>query len=217
MKYTHIIWDFNGTLLDDIDAAVESENVLLRRRGMKEIESRDRYYQMFCFPVRDYYVKLGYDFSKESYEDVAAEWIKVFDELVKGSGLRTGARGLLDYFAERKVRQLVLSACELGMLASQISELEIADYFDDVIGTGDVLASGKSDLALRWREQNPEARPLFIGDTCHDREVAELINADCVLLEGGHNGRALLEASGSPVFADFAELLAAFERGTFNI
>lgn len=217
MKYTHIIWDFNGTLLDDMDAAIEAENVLLRRRQMKEISSRDEYYDMFCFPVKDYYIKLGYDFSKESYEDIASEWIGVFAELVVGSGLRVGARELLRCFEDRGIPQLVLSACESGMLNSQLTELGVAGSFCEIIGTDNVLAAGKLDLALAWREREPSAKALLIGDTCHDHEVAEAIGADCVLVEGGHNGRELLLTRGAPVFADLRELYSAIESGELQI
>lgn len=217
MKYTHIIWDYNGTLLDDMDAAIEAENILLRRRGMKEIASRAEYYSMFCFPVKNYYAKLGYDFSKESYESLADEWIRAFEETVVGAGLRRGARELLEAFADRGIPQLVLSACEIGMLRYQLNGLGVADGFCEIIGTDNVLASGKLDLALAWKDRNPTACPLLIGDTCHDHEVATAIGADCVLLEGGHNSRDLLLTCGACLYSELSDLYEAVIDGSFQI
>ena len=37
--YKYIIWDWNGTLLDDLQINFEIENTLLRNRGLKEMEN----------------------------------------------------------------------------------------------------------------------------------------------------------------------------------
>jgi phosphoglycolate phosphatase len=52
-SYRHIIWDWNGTLLDDVDYSVGVMNILLRRRGLPALD-RARYHVVFDFPVRDY-------------------------------------------------------------------------------------------------------------------------------------------------------------------
>ena len=57
MKYKTVIWDFNGTVLDDLDICIESVNTLLRARGIKELESREEYRSVFGFPIIKYYEK----------------------------------------------------------------------------------------------------------------------------------------------------------------
>ncbi|HBL83341.1 MAG: hypothetical protein A2Y17_05365 [Clostridiales bacterium GWF2_38_85] len=53
MKYTHIIWDFNGTILNDVDAGIKSINTLLARRQLPLLESVDAYKNIFTFPILD--------------------------------------------------------------------------------------------------------------------------------------------------------------------
>ena len=36
MKITHIIWDFNGTVLDDVEMAVAAVNDMLDSRGLEK-------------------------------------------------------------------------------------------------------------------------------------------------------------------------------------
>ena len=78
-RYKHIIWDWNGTLLDDAKLCVDIMNVVLSRRNMPVISLR-QYQELFDFPVVDYYVKLGFDFEKESFEIVGTEFIDYYEE-----------------------------------------------------------------------------------------------------------------------------------------
>ena len=66
MRKNLIIWDWNGTLLSDVDACVKAMNIMLDKRKMGSIDI-EFYKEKFTFPVKDYYVALGFDFNKESY------------------------------------------------------------------------------------------------------------------------------------------------------
>ena len=68
-KYTHVIWDWNGTLLDDNWLCVEVMNTLLSSRNLPLL-TLERYRDIFDFPVKNYYEKLGFNFKKESFEIV---------------------------------------------------------------------------------------------------------------------------------------------------
>ena len=58
--YKHIMWDWNGTLLNDSHMAVMVINQTLAKRDMPTID-HERYQQIFGFPVIDYYRRLGFD------------------------------------------------------------------------------------------------------------------------------------------------------------
>ena len=53
-----LVWDWNGTIMDDMEFTYQIENRMLRERGMKEIPDRGFYLNNFGFPIIDYYVKL---------------------------------------------------------------------------------------------------------------------------------------------------------------
>ena len=206
MKYTHIIWDFNGTILDDVMAGIKSVNIMLRKYGVKEIESVEAYRRAFGFPVRDYYERIGFDFSKVPYDVLAIEWVELYLEHTKEPRLMNGVDELLSFIKEKGIDQLVLSACEIEMLTSQLEQLGVKNHFGEIIGLSNIHAAGKADLARAWREKNPEARALLIGDTTHDFEVAEILGADCALYTGGHHDRERLSSCRAVVFDNFSEL-----------
>ena len=62
MKYKHILWDWNGTLLDDMWLCVESLNRILKKRERPPLDEKT-YKETFSFPVKKYYETLGFDFS----------------------------------------------------------------------------------------------------------------------------------------------------------
>ena len=78
MEYRHIIWDWNGTLLDDVWLGVASVNVLLERRGQPTL-TIESYRRHFDFPVRDYYERVGFDFETEPFEEAAVEFIAEYE------------------------------------------------------------------------------------------------------------------------------------------
>ena len=58
MKHKQIIWDFNGTLLDDVRETLDATNALLARYGKPMLADADAYRRVFGFPVIDYYEKI---------------------------------------------------------------------------------------------------------------------------------------------------------------
>ncbi|MBR7184674.1 MAG: HAD family hydrolase [Clostridia bacterium] len=204
--WTHVIWDFNGTLLDDLQASVESINVLLAARNLPIFSSLEAYRQNFGFPVEKYYRAIGLDVDGEGFDALAHEWVGEYLARSRTAGLRKGVLPVLEQLHQAGVCQLVLSASEHALLSRQLGDLGIEAYFDAVLGIGDIYAGGKTALARAWRAAHPDARPIFVGDTLHDAEVAAAIGADCVLVTGGHHGRERLESAGVPVIDSFAQL-----------
>ena len=208
MKYTDIVWDFNGTLLDDIRAGIDAVNEMLARRDLATIQSVEQYRELFCFPIIDYYAKLGFDFEKEDYYSVLApEWVALYLENYKHSTLSQGAKRTLEELERLGYRQTLLSATELQMLKGQVRELGLEQSFSQIWGLDNIHAGGKIGTAIAWREANPTAQALFVGDSVHDWEVANAVGADCVLYCGGHQSRTQLQACGCPMIDTLPELI----------
>ena len=208
--YTHLIWDFNGTILDDVEACIQSADRLLTAHGMEKLRSREDYREMFGFPIIDYYRRMGFDFQKIPYDTLAVEWMNYYFEYSRGIGAYEGIHEALAFAKERGLSQWILSASESELLRRQMRELEIDTYFDGVLGLDNIHAHSKKEIGMGWREKNPDARALMLGDTDHDAEVAAAMGADCVLLTTGHQSRRRLEACQCLFVADSA--MEALER-----
>ena len=206
--YKHIIWDWNGTLLNDAWLCVEVMNGMLAKRGLKQV-SLEFYRSVFTFPVRDYYDKLGYDFEKESFEKVGMEFMVLYNARQKESRLHSEALTVLQAFRDKGFAQSILSAREQGELRAEVNLMGVNSFFDKVYGTDDHYAHGKTEVGIRLVKDLgvPINRLLFIGDTRHDAEVASEIGIDCILIPDGHHTEDRLRQCGFPVISGVNELI----------
>jgi phosphoglycolate phosphatase len=207
-EFKHIIWDWNGTLLDDAQACVDALNILLKDRKLPAISHED-YLEVFDFPVRDYYLKLGFDFSKHDWDEVSHDYHKAYARTSTSAHLREGAQAALTTIQAKGLGLSILSACELKILRRMINERGILPYFEHIYGLNDLYASSKIDLghALFNNTGLKKQGALLIGDTTHDYEVAQAMGIPCILMTGGHQSRRKLAALGCPVVQDFSGVL----------
>lgn len=195
--YDTIIWDWNGTLLDDLDLSIKAVNVLLKERDLP-ILTLDRYRDIFGFPVINYYEKAGFDFSKEPFEIPARQYVKLYASGESDLKLFPDVVDTLSFFKDNNYRQIVLSAMKEDNLRKMISNAGIAHFFDGIFGIKDNYAREKVSIGKQVVENldlNPE-KCLMIGDTLHDAEVAEQCGFDCILYSGGHVAKQRLETTG---------------------
>lgn len=204
---TDIVWDWNGTLLDDVWLCLESINTLLHERRLAPV-SRSRYLEIFGFPVRDYYQRAGFSFDQEPFEKPAHEFIRLYDLKRTACALHPQALDMLGFFSDKQIRQHVLSASESGVLHHMLEHFGIRKFFQTVQGLNNHLAAGKSELAgLLARQASLQAdQTILIGDTCHDLEVARHMGWACILYSGGHYSRTRLTGCGLTVIDRLSEL-----------
>ena len=207
-SYHHIIWDWNGTLLDDVQACVDAINVLLTARALPTL-SREQYLDVFDFPVRNYYLKLGFDFTKEDWAEVARDYHLAYATASATAPLRTGTRAALSALRASGMGLSILSACELKILRRMVSERQILPQFDHIYGLDDLYASSKIDLghAMFSKTGLSKKGTLLIGDTTHDYEVAQAMGIPCLLMSGGHQSVRKLTPLGCPMVPDFQGVL----------
>lgn len=217
LDYEVILWDWNGTLLDDAEFGRRIINDMLLARGFPA-KSRDEYARLFDFPVIRFYERVGFDFSKEPFEVTSQEFIDSYYRDVHTCDLQPGSRKLLICLRELGMRQLVLSASRQDHLEKQVRHYGLDGFFEELLGIDTVHAPGKSGRGTDWiRESDLDPqRVLLIGDTVHDAEVAEKMGIHCWLVYGGHNPEDRLRSTGYPCFhnlrAVMNEFLAQFRK-----
>lgn len=207
--WDHIIWDWNGTLLDDAWLCVEIMNGMLAARGLEPL-TLARYQDVFDFPVRDYYARVGFNFAREPFEQLSDEFMAGYRGRIRECGLREGTREVLERARARGITQSILSAMETTLLLDLLDHFGLRDTFTAVIGLTDHHAAGKVEEGRRWLASQTiaPARMLYIGDTTHDHEVAEALGVVPVFIASGHHSRARLMATGGRVITALAEVFA---------
>lgn len=200
-----ILWDWNGTLLDDLRYAIGVRNRSFPAFGLPTIDSVEEYHRQFTFPVRTYYERAGV--TDDTFDAVAHAWMA---EYVRGFAtvpLHPDALETLNRFSQAGLRQVVLSATRRDMLIEQLRPFGLLPYFAEVLGLSDIYAGSKEAIGLAYLRGCgiPADATVLIGDTLHDAEVAQAMGARCVLVCRGHQSREVLLASGFPVVGSLRE------------
>lgn len=205
MNYQAVFWDWNGTLLDDTAANIAAVNESLKKRGLPLL-TPDVHAENFCFPIKDYYEKIGFDFTKDSYDDLAEEFTAFY--LSQEYSLRKNAKKTLEKLFLNSVKQYVLSASEKNILVSAIKEYGLNCFFTDVIALDNLRAQSKIEAGRAYLEKHrPAGKILMVGDTHHDIETAQALGMDCVLVNSGNLSKRRLEETGVKVVDDMWEIV----------
>jgi phosphoglycolate phosphatase len=141
-RYRHILWDWNGTLFDDVGLCVGIINSLLAKRGLPLI-TLEGYRAGFRFPVRDYYRDLGFDFNQDSYENLSVEFMAQYEKRRFECPLQPHAHEALSHVQSLGLKQSILSAY------AQDSLRELVRYFK-------LTSFSKKfwDWTISWRMEN---------------------------------------------------------------
>jgi phosphoglycolate phosphatase len=191
----HVIWDWNGTLLDDVGHAVATMNTLLAPRGLPPLDL-GRYRQTFGFPLRGYYEACGFDLRAEPLPELCEAFVERFMAGVYDCPLVPGSRELLHAVKRAGKTQSVLSATDQENLENMVSGFQLETVFDFVFGIGDKLASSKvyRGHELLSASGVDRTRTVLVGDTDHDLEVGRALGVPVVLVAHGHQSPARLRS-----------------------
>ncbi|MFZ5948665.1 MAG: HAD family hydrolase [Stygiobacter sp.] len=207
-NYKHVIWDWNGTILNDAELSLELINGLLKERN-KKVLTLDEYKKVFTIPVKNYYSALGFDFEKESFEIVGKKWMDEYERRKFECNIYNGITDVLEKIKQLQIGQSILSAYSQHTLEEIANHFGLTKYFEHIVGLDNIYAAGKLHLGqmLIKKLGNGKGETLMIGDTLHDYEVAQEIGADCILLSSGHQDKERLLATECKVIDDIKELL----------
>ncbi|MAV58604.1 MAG: hypothetical protein CMG07_01465 [Candidatus Marinimicrobia bacterium] len=206
-NYDHIIWDWNGTLLDDLNLSLESLNYILKKRN-KNLVDQTFHEQNFCFPIKDYYRKLNLNLNSKSFELICNDFNKHYKESILNTKLRNDVLIILNQIKKLNIDQSILSALEHKKLNKMINYYKIDHFFKYVHGVNNDEANGKITEAKNLISLINVNRKkiLLVGDTNHDSEVAEVLGIDCILIYSGHQSVKILQKSNRKIIKNLKEL-----------
>ena len=203
----HIIFDWNGTLVDDSWVFVDVLNSLLISRKLSRINEK-KYKNLFCFPIKDFYSELGVDVSKNAFSLLEKQFIKEYTQRMFDANLFDVTVSVLKKLLDMGFTLSVLSASHQQILDQLINHYQLKEYFLHVVGVNNFGAYGKFNQGKRLMENlNYKYNELlYVGDMDQDYFIAKKLKISCILLSCGHQSRARLEKVTSNVVDSLDEL-----------
>ena len=206
-NYCHIIWDWNGTIINDSRISLDVFNALASNYNIAPVDYDD-YRNEFGFPVINFYKRHGFDFSKVDFRKIGRDFIEMYHKFLPENPLHVGIVDILQSFLDKGITQSVLSAHNADMLRADIYRLGLSEFFTKVDGLSDIYANSKTVLGIAHIQSLGVAQDkiLMVGDTLHDKETADAMGVDCALVACGYNSKERLLSAGVPVFDNHEQL-----------
>lgn len=209
----YVIWDFNGTILDDRELTLKLLNELLEKQNKPPLNLNE-YLEVFGFPIKDYYLKAGLDFKNESFSQMADWFIEVFQPASLKLELVENVEKTLKSLVKLNIKNICLSASEQNNLLEQLKHYNIDHYFTAILGTSDVYVASKKDVGLNYLKEN-NINPnncLLIGDTTEDYLVGQYLKVKTVLYSKGHQSKTRLIKSTNLIINNIYDILALIKK-----
>lgn len=208
MKYEHIIWDWNGTLIDDTWTFHKALCQLCQENNVKSPEYEE-FRDSFFFPVYDYYLQIGFKISQQDFIKLTNRYNQVYNAISHEAELHNGVVDLLEHTLQKNKEQSILSASRQDFLNSIIEDRGLKKYFKNIVGLQTTKADSKISNGIQLVKDldiDPK-KIILIGDTDHDAEVAAETGISCILVSHGNLTRRRLEVTGYPIVDDLPSVL----------
>ncbi|SDZ13861.1 Phosphoglycolate phosphatase, HAD superfamily [Asanoa ishikariensis] len=204
---THLVWDWNGTLLNDFALVLSATNHALATVGGPSVTA-DHHRRHFIRPVADYYAMvLGravdadeFDQLDEIFHDAYRAGLTtcaLADDAVTAMRSWHGSQSLLSMWFHEDLVPAV-TAFGLDGRFRRVDGVQVALGGDRAFKAGH-LARHMAALELDG------ASMVLIGDSLDDADAATSVGAGCVLYTGGFTDEERLRASGHPVAGTLSE------------
>ncbi len=187
-SWKYILWDWNGTILDDFNYNYNIINTLLAAKNLPPV-SVEKYRTVFCFPIQEFYRKIGFNCETTEYYRLVADYQQAYEANINKIKLTKGIYETIKMLHSLEIKQIIFSSCNKITIQHQLPLYnDLALYIDEIVAQDNDLAVGKESLAIRWGEKTKISWKdvLVIGDTYYDQEIANNLGCECILISSGH-------------------------------
>ncbi len=198
----HVVWDWNGTLLDDFELTARIARRTLEALGLPGVTG-DAIRAHFRRPYGGFYARLfGRPVTEQELRYIRERYEVEYASAVFALGLQPDAEAAMDLLAADGAGQSLLSMAHDEQLQALIDHHGIRGRFVRIEGSPTTDSDGSKAERLRHHLAAIGAEPartVVIGDTVDDHEAAAACGAHSVLVTTGSTSRAALERTGAPV------------------
>lgn len=205
-KYKFIIWDWNGTLYDDLSISFGAVNDMLAKRGMPLLDL-PTFLSYIDTPISRFYEK-AFDLTKESFTDLINEYYDIYRAYAEDLSVPVEISSTVSLLNEAGVVQVVVSGYENRELLRLMKKQGIAPLFAEISGSGDRNAPPKNEKVRNIINKYgyPLCDCVIIGDTDQEYNAAKANGIDCIMVGWGHQPRAFIESFGCPIAETYEKL-----------
>lgn len=211
------VFDWNGTLLADVQAAVEGGNQQLQLLNRPPL-TPTRFREVFDTPVVRIFEAAGADLEElqARHMEIAQAFHHYYEPRAAKARTRAGARQMLETLTAQGITCVILSNHTVEGIYFQLERLALSDYFSAVLANenpGENHYQGKESRLKEYLDVYgfPVSETVIIGDTVEEVRIGKNLGLTTASITGGYNSTARLKAAGPDILvhklSDIVELL----------
>jgi phosphoglycolate phosphatase-like HAD superfamily hydrolase len=196
-----IAFDWNGTLLSDMQIVWRADNAALKNLKLKAITLLE-FKQAFDIPVIKYWRNVGLSekFLKKNLKKLELVFIKDYQANENKAKLRAKARECVNWIKAQKITSVIYSNAPTAHVEMHLKRLNIAHIFNSILGReqndmSHLLVRGKQQRLHDWVLKN-KIKPhevISVGDTQEEIEIGKHLGYHTVAITGGYNTTSRLK------------------------
>jgi phosphoglycolate phosphatase-like HAD superfamily hydrolase/ADP-ribose pyrophosphatase YjhB (NUDIX family) len=208
----NIIFDWSGTLVDDLPAAWRATNYVFRQCGLAEL-TLEQFRAEFCLPFKKFYDRYTPALPMEQLE----QWFHGhFQEVAHTVVELPHARGFLEFCRQKNLRTFLLSSVHAMYYEIQADATGLGEFVEHPYTQVYDKTQKIHDL-LAGHHLAPE-ETLFIGDMEHDIETARHGGVmSCAVLTGYNTLQQLRNAEPDVIVEHLGELREILEHHDLDL
>jgi phosphoglycolate phosphatase len=186
--YQNLIFDWSGTLVDDMGPTIEATNAVFSVYGKPALD-RDEFRRLFRLPYSEFYEE---HLPGVTLDELENHFRRAFAASQVPVTVLPHAREKLDWCMERDIRCFVLTSMDSATFQQQLDELDMRRYFEatysGIVDKRQVIGT------LMERHELDAQQTAFVGDMTHDVATAKHGGVSSVALLTGYTHKEVLEA-----------------------
>lgn len=205
--FKNLIFDWSGTLVDDMAPVIEATNAVLGIYGIAPYD-REGFRRSFRLPYREFYEEL---LPGVALEELEAHFRPAFDAATSLVTVLPHAREKLEWAKARGLRMFVLTSMDADAFMKQLEEFGMKGYFEATYAG--VL--DKRELIAHILESHGlvKGETAFVGDMTHDVETARHGGISSIaVLTGYHHAEVLAEVRPDITVPDLGVLVQMLDK-----
>jgi len=201
MKYRALLFDWSGTLVDDLPPTLYATNAVLAKYEVPAM-GREEFRERFRLPYPEFYEEVLPGVPLGDLEDI---FRNAFNDSPEGVSVLPHAREMLEWCRSQEIRCFVLSSMDVGIFTEQAEAFGLIEYFEGIYaGVIDKRQRIGKILEENGLEKETTA---FLGDMVHDVEAAKHGGVDSLALATGYDPvERLVKNNPSYLFDDLVKV-----------
>lgn len=205
--FRNLIFDWSGTLVDDMGPVIEATNVVLGKYGLSPLD-REGFRRNFRLPYSEFYAEF---LPEIALTEVEAHFRPAFDGALTPVTVLPFALEKLEWCKAHGVRCFVLSSMDAIAFQRQLEDFGFGHFFEATYAG--VLDKRALIHEILQKHGLDPAETAFVGDMTHDVETARHGGISSIAVLTGYNHAEVLAAVRPDLTVpDLGVLIALLDR-----